>query len=42
MNDEKIIEEIKNLVENTENIKENMDVYCEFMKIAFLNMSGLN
>lgn len=42
MDNEKIIIEIKNLVEDVESVKENISVYCEFMKNAILNTSGLN
>ena len=39
---EKIQKEIAELVENVENIKQNVDVYCELMKKMILNTSNLN
>ena len=37
-----VIVEITNLVSNIENIQEDIDAYCEFMKGVILNTSGLN
>lgn len=34
--------EIEKLIENVEHFQDKMDVYCEFMKGAILNTSGLN
>lgn len=39
---EKIIIEITNLVDKAEEFKDDIDVYCEFMKGVILNTSGLN
>ena len=39
---EEIFKEIKNLVDQAEKSKKDMDVYCEFMKGYILNTSGLN
>lgn len=41
-NKEKIEKEIAELVENVENIKENVDIYCQLMKKMILNSSSLN
>lgn len=38
----KIIVEITNLVQKTEEFKDDIDAYCEFMKGVILNTSGLN
>ena len=40
--DEKIVDEIENLVNNIENVQEKFDAYCAFMKQVFLNTSNLN
>lgn len=42
LKNEKIIVEITNLVDNIENMKDDVDAYCEFMKGIILNTSGLN
>lgn len=42
MDNEKIIIEIKNLVEDVESVKENISIYCELIKNTMLNTSGLN
>ncbi len=42
LKNEKLIVEITNLIENAENVKDEVDVYCEFMKGVILNTSGLN
>ncbi len=39
---EKIIVEITNLVEKTEQFQDDIDAYCEFMKGVILNTSGIN
>ena len=39
---EKIIVEITNLIEKAEELKDDVDAYCEFMKGVILNTSGLN
>ena len=40
--DEKIIVEIINLMEAAEEIQQDIDSYCQFMKEVILNTSGLN
>lgn len=42
LKNEKLIVEITNLVENVEQMQEEIDAYCEFMKGVILNTSGLN
>jgi len=42
LNDEKIIVDITNLVNNCENIENDLDAYCQFMKGIILSTSGLN
>ena len=42
MKNEQIIIEITTLVDTIENMQEDIDAYCEFMKGVFLNTSGLN
>lgn len=42
LKDEKIIIEITGLIGKVENIQEDIDSYCEFMKGVILNTSGLN
>lgn len=39
---EQIIIEISTLVGQVENLQEDIDAYCEFMKSVILNTSGLN
>jgi hypothetical protein len=39
---EGIIVELKELVEKAEELKTDMDAYCEFMKEVFLGTSSLN
>ena len=39
---EQIIIEISTLVGQVENLQEDIDAYCEFMKNVILNTSGLN
>ena len=40
--DETLVHEIKNLVNEIENTKENFNVYCELMKQLFLSGSEKN
>lgn len=42
LKDEKIIVEIRNLVDDINQAKDDLDMYCEFMKDLFLSGSGRN
>ena len=42
LKNDNVIVEITNLIGNIENIQEDIDSYCEFMKGVILNTSGLN
>lgn len=42
INEEKIVLEIRDLVNDIDNVKENIESYCEFMKNMFLSGSGRN
>lgn len=39
---DRIIVEIRNLVDEAEKIKDDMDLYCEFMRDRLLGLSGAN
>lgn len=40
--EEQTMQDLKELVEDIENAKENMTIYCELMKEIFLSSSGKN
>ena len=42
LKNEKIIIEIRSLVDDIENVKDEIDAYVEFMKEMFLSTSGKN
>lgn len=42
LKNEKIVIEIRELVQGIDSFKEEIDNYCEFMKEMFLNTSGKN
>lgn len=39
---EKIIVELKDLIDKAEEFKDDIDCYCEFMKETILGVSGVN
>ena len=39
---ERIIVELKELINKSDDVKDDVDSYCEFMKETFLAVSGLN
>ena len=39
---ERIIVELKELINKADDVKDDVDSYCEFMKETFLAVSGLN
>ena len=42
LKDERIIVEIKNLMSEINSYKDDIDMYCEFMRERFLDLSGEN
>lgn len=42
LKNEKIIVELKGLVEKADEFKNDLDCYCEFMRETFLATSGVN
>lgn len=42
LSEEKIVMEIRDLINDIDNVKENIDNYCEFLKQMFLSGSGRN
>ena len=42
LKNERIIVELKELINKADEFKDDIDCYCEFMKETFLTVSGLN
>lgn len=42
LKNERIIVELKELINKADDVKDDVDCYCEFMKETFLAVSGLN
>ena len=42
LGNEKIIVEVQDLIQNIDNFKDKVDIYCDLMKQIFLSSSGKN